>query len=59
MSDDRRPRSRTVEGLLIHDRNCGFFRAATSALGVECPHGREVCPLCDPCLCTPKEKKWG
>ncbi len=45
--------------LFVHDRDCKFFRAATCAVGIECPHGRDVCPLCDPCLCAPKEKKWG
>ncbi len=45
--------------LIVHDRDCRLVRAATGVLGAECAHGRAVCPLCDPCLCTPKEKKWG
>ena len=35
-----------------HVKDCKFRAAATCAVGVECEHGRDVCPICDPCTCT-------
>jgi hypothetical protein len=34
-----------------HDEDCPFRRAMVCAVGIECEHGREVCPICDPCTC--------
>lgn len=34
-----------------HDPDCRFRIAATSAAGIECEHGYDVCPICDPCTC--------
>lgn len=34
-----------------HKAGCKFLRAATCAIGIECDHGRDVCPICDPCEC--------
>lgn len=31
--------------------------AINSAVGVECPHGYDVCPMCDPCTCRRNETK--
>lgn len=39
------------EVLADHREGCAFRRAATCAVGIECPHGRDVCPTCDPCTC--------
>lgn len=36
-----------------HDKDCKFRRALTCAIGIECEeHGRDVCPVCDPCTCS-------
>lgn len=37
-----------------HDNLCKFRRAATGPVGIECEHGRDVCPKCDPCTCGPR-----
>lgn len=34
-----------------HDEECKFRIAATGSVGIECSHGRDVCPVCDPCTC--------
>lgn len=34
-----------------HKEDCPFRRAMTCPVGIECEHGREVCPICDPCTC--------
>lgn len=36
-----------------HDPKCRFHIAATCAGAVECEHGFDVCPKCDPCTCVP------
>jgi hypothetical protein len=35
-----------------HDAECKLLKAATSAVGIECEHGYDVCPKCDPCTCS-------
>ncbi len=35
-----------------HDKNCRMYIAANCAVGVECPHGFDVCHVCDPCTCA-------
>lgn len=35
-----------------HEDGCKFRRAAACAVGIECEHGRDVCPICDPCTCA-------
>lgn len=34
-----------------HAADCKFRIAAAGAVGIECPHGRDCCPECDPCTC--------
>lgn len=34
-----------------HAEDCKFRRAAAGPVGIECDHGRDVCPECDPCTC--------
>ena len=34
-----------------HKPKCAFRISATCAVGIECEHGRDVCPICDPCTC--------
>ena len=34
-----------------HGDGCKFRLAATCAVGIECAHGYDVCPTCDPCTC--------
>ncbi len=34
-----------------HIKGCKFLLAATCAIAIECPHGYDVCPKCDPCTC--------
>lgn len=36
---------------LRHAEGCKFRRSATCAIPIECDHGRDVCPECDPCTC--------
>lgn len=36
---------------MIHKPDCKFLKAATCAVGIECEHGYDVCPKCDPCTC--------
>lgn len=33
---------------------CRFRLAATGSIGIECEHGHDVCPICDPCTCEEK-----
>jgi len=36
-----------------HAEDCKFRKALTCAIGIECEeHGRDVCPVCDPCTCS-------
>lgn len=37
--------------LFTHDEHCKYRRSATCAIPVECEHGLDVCPDCDPCTC--------
>jgi hypothetical protein len=39
------------EVLAAHKNGCRFRLAATCAIPVECDHGLDVCPTCDPCTC--------
>ena len=34
-----------------HKEDCLFRIAATCSIPVECEHGYDVCPECDPCNC--------
>ena len=34
-----------------HAKNCKFRRAIEVPIGLECKHGYDVCPTCDPCTC--------
>jgi len=34
-----------------HEEGCKYRVSATCAVGIECEHGRDVCPKCDPCTC--------
>lgn len=34
-----------------HEEDCRFRAAAAGAIGVECEHGYDCCPICDPCTC--------
>jgi hypothetical protein len=38
------------------DENCAFRIAITCAIPIECEHGYDVCPKCDPCTCFKKEE---
>jgi hypothetical protein len=43
-----------------HQEGCAEARARTCTTPVECKHGFDVCPECDPCKCDePKPKPWG
>lgn len=37
-----------------HDEHCRFRVAAAGNVAIECDHGHDVCPICDPCTCTPE-----
>ena len=34
-----------------HDEACRYRRAAAGSVAIECEHGYDVCPICDPCTC--------
>ena len=34
-----------------HKKECLFLRAVSCSVGIECDHGFDVCPICDPCTC--------
>lgn len=38
-------------GPFNHSELCRLFVAANCPVGVECEHGVDVCPICDPCNC--------
>lgn len=40
-----------------HHKDCKFRIAVTCAVGIECEHGYDVCPQCDPCTCEEEETK--
>lgn len=42
--------------LATHGKGCDYRRAATCAVPIECEHGFDVCPTCDPCTCKPAVK---
>lgn len=34
-----------------HERDCKMRLAFHSAAPIECEHGYDACPICDPCTC--------
>lgn len=34
-----------------HHEHCWFLAAVSCPVAIECPHGYDVCPRCDPCTC--------
>lgn len=34
-----------------HLITCPYRTAVTCAVAIECPHGFDACPKCDPCTC--------
>lgn len=39
-----------------HHPECKFRKATTCSIPIECDHGRDVCPICDPCTCDELEE---
>lgn len=39
-----------------HHPDCKLRIAATCAVAIECDHGYDVCPTCDPCTCPRVEE---
>ena len=37
-----------------HQANCPYLRAQRCPVSIECEHGWDVCPICDPCTCAEK-----
>ncbi len=37
--------------LADHKEGCPYRRSATCSVPIECDHGYDVCPECDPCTC--------
>lgn len=37
--------------IATHEEDCKFRRAVTCFVPIDCEHGYDVCPLCDPCTC--------
>lgn len=40
------------ETLKEHHEGCLFRLATTCSIPIECDHGFDVCPTCDPCTCV-------
>jgi len=34
-----------------HHEHCWYLQAVSCSAAIECPHGHDVCPQCDPCTC--------
>jgi hypothetical protein len=45
-----------VKGEEAHAEGCPQWRAMVCSVPIECEHGHDVCPKCDPCTCKPKGK---
>ena len=35
----------------LHKPDCRFRKSAQCAVGIECEHGYDLCPICDKCNC--------
>lgn len=40
-----------------HRDGCPYRRAVTCSTPIECKHGYDVCPTCDPCMCAVSEER--
>lgn len=36
-----------------HEPGCTYRLSMQCPVGIECDHGYDVCPICDPCTCKP------
>lgn len=43
--------------LAEHEKGCSYRFAAVCAVPIECEHGYDVCPTCDPCTCKKQQSK--
>jgi hypothetical protein len=43
--------------IAVHRPKCPFRLSATCPVGIECKHGRDTCPKCDPCTCRTPEAR--
>jgi len=41
-----------VRGEEQHKEGCRYWRALVCSVPIECEHGHDVCPTCDPCTCN-------
>lgn len=39
-----------------HREDCKFRFAIAIPVGIECEHGYDVCPTCDPCTCDARRE---
>ena len=42
---------KAVKDPTLHLPACRYRKAVRGKVGVECEHGYDVCPTCDPCTC--------
>lgn len=57
---DKELRTAKVENVAlgtVHDSHCLFLQAVKSSVGIECTHGHDVCPICDPCTCIGRTRR--
>lgn len=48
----------TIKGKLMpHEKDCKYKKALECPVGIECKHGYDCCPICDPCTCKEKNIK--
>jgi len=40
-----------IAGVFQHELDCRMYHAANCPVPIECYHGYDVCPICDPCTC--------
>lgn len=38
-----------------HKEDCLYRVSATCVVPIECDHGADVCPICDPCTCNERD----
>lgn len=41
-----------------HGPKCAYRLAAAGPVGIECEHGYDTCPICDPCTCKNVVREW-
>lgn len=46
-----------IRGSETHKADCPELLARVCSVGIECEHGYDVCPQCDPCTCPRRRRE--